>query len=330
MTQLEQAKSLIEKAQNILIFLPEDYTRLNEFAGRPGDVFCSGAALLHTLRKGGKNVNALIGDAPSKFQFLGNFDNSSPLRKFTISINSSGKDISELRYEKNENNLKIHLALKEGEIEERDISFGSINFNKINTEAELIITVGVKSLEDIGYSFEQSPSLFYETPILNIDNSPKNENYGEVNLIEITTISLSEIITDLIKQVDKSLFSKNIATLLLSGIISASQNFQSSKVQPKTFDVASFLLENEANHQIIIHNLYRQKSLPQIKLLGKILEKLEFYEKKELYLAVLTKNDFQETNSKPKDLGEVLEELRTNFYKFSSLLLLWEGNTPNI
>ena len=307
MDTLNQAKNLIERAQNILILPAPD---------SQGDSLGGALALLSTLKKLGKNANILTEKIPEKFQFLTDFQ-PAPSRDFAISIDTSGKEIAEMRYEKNKNDLKIYFALEQGEISKKDVSFLSDGQNP-----DLVITLGIKSLAELGY---------YEAAVLNIDNQPLNENFGEVNLIEMTS-SLAEILTNLIKLMDpeeKTLFDENIATCLLTGVIYASQNFRNPRTRPKTFETSAFLIKKGANHQKIVQHLYKQKNVFQIKLLGRILEKLDFDEEKELYSASLTKTDFQECQASSRDLGFVIEEIKFNFRYLPNLLILWESRASS-
>lgn len=330
MDALNQAKTLVQKSQNILILPPADLQ---------GDSLGSSLALFYTLKKLGKNVNTLIEKVPEKFQFLTSLPSQIPPfheraglgeqgENFVILINTEGKEIEKMHYEKNERDLKIYLTLSRGGIKEKDVSFaGGDKTCATNEKADLLVTLGVARLEDLGKHFEENPKLFYEVPILNIDNHPANENFGEVNLIEIKSCSVSEIVTNLIKSMDDSLVDENIATHLLTGVISASQNFQNSGTCPKTLETASCLIEGGANHQKIIQHLYKTKDISQIRLLGRILEKLNFDEKKELYSASLTGEDFQTSGASSKDLGPVIEELKFNFWKIPTLLILWESHS---
>lgn len=323
METLSVAKNLIEKSQNIFIIPSPDLQ---------GDSLGSAIALFFTLKKLGKNVNAVTEKFSEKFQFLidllNNYNND-----FTISIDTKGKEISQMRYERNEKDLKIYLTLNKGGVGPEDISLlsnlpANISFAQ---KPGLVITLGAKSLEDLGEFFEKNSRIFYETPILNIDNQQRNENFGEVNLIEITS-PLAEITTNLIKSMDSenTILNGDIATCLLAGIIYASQNFRSQRTRPRTFETSAFLIEKGADHQGIIQRLYKQKSLPQIKLLGRVLEKLNFNEKKELYLATLTWQDFQDCQALSRDLSFVIEELKFNFQYLPNLLILWESHASSV
>lgn len=307
MDNLEQAKNLIRGAQNILILPASDLQ---------GDNLGSTYGLFFVLKKLGKKVNTVAKNIPEKFQFLANFQSSS-LRDFVLAIDTSGKEISEMRYEKNEKDLKIYLALNKGEIKTGDVSFLTFGQNP-----DLLITLGASSLESLGEFFKENGQLFSETPILNIDNQPSNQNFGEVNLIE-TTSSLAEISTNLI---DERLMDGHIATCLLTGIIYASQNFRNPRTRPKAFETSAFLIKQGADYHQITKLLYKQRKMPQVKLLGKVLEKLNFDQQKELHFVSLTKEDFQDCQANSKDLVFVMEELKFNFKYFPNLLILWESH----
>ena len=327
MEALNQAKNLIQRAQNILI-IP---------ASEPqGDSLGSALALFYTLKELGKNVNLLFTEKiPDKFQFLTNLP-LGPAQDFVVTVNTSGKTLSKMHYEKNENDLKIYLTLNKGELEAKDVALLprlttetslETNGKSFYRNPDLIIVLGAKSLEDVAEIFDKNPRLFYETTTLNLDNHPLNENFGEVNLIDVSS-SLAEISTELIKSLDPAgdYLRGGIATCLLVGVIYASQNFRNPKTRPKTFETSAFLIEKGADHQKIVQHLYKQKDISQIRILGRILEKLNFDEKKDVYLATLAKSDFENCQATSRDLGFVIEELKLNFRYLPNLLILWESH----
>ena len=313
---LNQAVALIQRAKNILI------VPVTEFQG---DSISSALALFFTLKKLGKNANLFLAEKiPEKLQFLANPQAGYP-QDCIITINTAQKEVSKMYYEKNEKDIKIHLAIN-GELKEQDISLLSAGNNIEGSQYDLTIVLGARSLDDVGEAFEKHPRLFYESQILNIDNHPLNENFGEVNLIDVSS-SLAETAVDLIKSLDPE--GKNLdeetATCLLTGVIYASQNFRNPKTRPKTFETSAFLIKKGAEHQKILQHLYKQKDISQIRLLGRILEKINFKEEKELYIAALTEKDFQECQASSKDLAFAAEELKLSFRHLPNLLILWES-----
>ncbi len=249
----KKAKKLIKEAKNIYILPSKD--------NQP-ETILSSLALFYTLKKLNKNVNLIVEEFPQEFQFLiPSLNFISHPKNFVISIPNSKAKVSQIRYEKNQEDLKIHLTLDKGNIKKNDISFC---FN--NPKPDLLITVGVKDLEYIKELYQENS--ISDFPILNINNQTGNKNFGQVNLID-TTSSLTEITTSFVKSIDNNLIDKNIATCLLTGVILSSENFQNKNTSTETFETAAFLIKKEASHQQIIDHLYKATQLPQIKFLGK-------------------------------------------------------------
>ena len=236
MDLIQEAKKLINEAQNIYILPSID---------NQDESISNSLALFYTLRKLKKNVNLIVEEFPKKLQFLiPSLDFISQPKNFIISIPSSKAEVSQIQYEKNKKDLKIHLTLNKGNIKKNDISF-SFNIPK----PDLLIAVGNKELSP-HQSFGEG------TSILNIDNQTGNKNFGRINLIK-NNCSLAEIITNLLKSIDNSLIEKNTATCLLVGIILSSRNFQNQKTSTETFETAAFLTKKGAPHQQIINSLYK-------------------------------------------------------------------------
>lgn len=318
-----QAKEIIKKSRNIHIFLPENY----EFNLKEGDAFCAGSALFYTLKKLGKKTSLFFDKIPQKFQFLAD-------KKTTIFVKTNSQGFSELSYEKDKNGLKIHLDHLEKDLSLKDISLSSQKFlNEDTDNPDLIITLGSQSIENLGKKINQKEKLFEEIPILNIDNNALNEKFGEINFLDVKKCSISESITDLSKTLGEDLIDKKIANFLLAGITWASENFRNSRTKPETFSQASFLIEKGADHQKIIKNFYKTKTISQIKLLGEILKRIKFDSERKLNYISLTMDNFKKAEAKPKDLGEVLQELKFNFGRdvLSNFLILWESrNSPPV
>ncbi len=333
-----EAKKLIEESENIFI-LPSNNILNNAFG--------SCLALFYTLRKLNKKVNLLAEKIPEKFYFLTNLPYSSD---FVISIDSSEKEISEIRYKKTKKTLQLYLVVKKGVLSEKDIYLNtpeSSNFalvepkdlsvfyqSSTSYEQNLLITLGIQSLRALTLlkkNFLQDAEIFSENPILNIDNHPLNENFGKVNLVKTDSFTLAEILTEFTKSIDQTLFDKSISTCLLSDIITSTQNFQNPKTNLKTLETASFLIKTGAELQKIYqelsltHNTEKIKSFSQVQFLGHILKKLNLDEKKKLIWISLNNQDFKKSKTNSKDLGWVVKELKIHFGDAFSFLILWES-----
>ncbi|MBI2624812.1 MAG: hypothetical protein HYW70_00530 [Candidatus Nealsonbacteria bacterium] len=324
MNPLLETKALIDRAKRVLILLPENYCLPSLRSHQAGDIFCSAAALYLLLKKIGKGVNLLTKEIPQKFQSLGSLENNG-CKNIVITINAENKEISEMKYEKSDGALKILLSFNRGAIDKNDLFVSEENSQLLLKEKpDLLIAVGAKSLEELPQV--NLEDVLRSIPIINIDNQTVNEGFGQVNLIGEKALAISEIITKVTRSLYQELVDKDIANYLLAGIISATSNFRAPKMRSQTFESISWLIEKGGDYQKTTIGLRASKNINQIKLLGKVFEKINFDEEKDVYTASVSRNDFFETKSEPKDLAEVITELRMNLGQSSPLLLLWESH----
>ncbi len=316
-TTKQQISKLIDKSNNILVATPENIN---------GDALGSALALAGTLKKLGKNAQLITPEKlPKKFGFLPKIG---PLsydtfqeREFVLSIKNPEDHINNLYFEKNNGLLHIYLNTKK-KIEEKDFRlFGSHPF-------DLVFTVNNQDFENLGRAFEYNPELFYETPLINIDNHIANEGFGEINLIDITSSSVSEIVMELIDFLDRNLLDKDIATWILTGLIDATDNFQSSKTTPRTFNNAALLINRGGDQQQVIRCFYKTKSLNFLKLWGRILHELSWDKEKKLIRGKIRQSDFKKTNTTSEHLPQIFEEIKTAFPEMKTTLLLWSALPP--
>lgn len=235
----ETSKTLIEQAKDIYVF------------PKPGNeeaIACS-LALFYTLKELNKNANLVIEEIPEKLKFLiPSLDYISLPKNFVIAVPNKSAEVSQIRYEKDENNLKIFLTLEKGSIKKSDVSF---YFQE--TKPELLITLGHNSLS----LPEQMSEMLSGAPILNIDNQKENMNFGQTNLVEQEKF-LSEIVFEIIKMVSENSIKEKVSEAILAGLILSSENFQHQNTSADTLGIASFLLKKGANRQKIVDSLYKK------------------------------------------------------------------------
>jgi nanoRNase/pAp phosphatase (c-di-AMP/oligoRNAs hydrolase) len=312
MEGLFQAKKLIDSARNVLILTSRN----------PGvDDLGSALSLSYTLNNRGKIVNFFPKEVPKKYSPL--FPPKAIPEKFVISIRD--KEISELYYEKENQILNIFLSPKDDKIEKQDIRFTAPQGGgAANQESDLLVAIGIERLEQLGSFYEKNFKLFYQTPILNIDNRPLNNKFGNINLI-FEDLPIAVTSAKLINSFNKK-SNSSIKTWLLAGIIDFSQR---KEINQETLKSIFSLTEADLNYGEIIDFFDLSEKPGQTKLLETALKKLEFRDNQQLPLVCLAKSDFQKSKTRPKDLGFVLEQLINKFFHFPSLLLLWESGSPD-
>lgn len=299
MDNLQPIINKISQSQNILILA----------AGSNGDSLAASLALRAFLKKLEKEV-ALLSTTPvsNRFEFLPEVNQVSHqidlTKTFVVNVSTKQNQLAELSYKKNPEQLSIFLKPATGEFSEADVSFGSSSF-----PFDLVILIGISSLEQLGDFYNQHTDLFFQVPVLNIDFKGSNENYGQMNLVEMTATSVSEIILDLINKFESSLIDETIATQLLAGIIAETNSFQHVRTTPQVFLKASQLVSLGAKQQEIVSNLYKTKSLGLLKLWGRVLARLKPELDNQLVYSAVNHNDLVKAGASEEDASAIIKEM---------------------
>jgi nanoRNase/pAp phosphatase (c-di-AMP/oligoRNAs hydrolase) len=297
----QQIFEFLKNSQKILVIFKKNFS---------GDALASSLAIFLLLKKLDKKVDLVCQDfvIPKNYSFLPQIDQIKPglssLKQFIISMDMGGNKIKDLSYEVKNNKLDIILTPQKGYFEEKNIAYKSGEY-----KYDLIITLDTDDLESLGEIYEKNTDFFYNVPIINLDHNADNEQYGQINLVELTKTSTSEIIFNLLEEYDLNLLTPEIATCLLTGMISKTKSFRSQSVTPKTLNIASQLILNGAQRDQIIENLYRTKSINTLKMWGKVLARLKHDPEHKMAWSYLQQKDFIELNLSNPDFSEVIEEL---------------------
>lgn len=300
--------NLLEKSKNILITFPIDWN---------GDAVSSSLALYLYLKKIGKNVE--IGAEKMKknnnfkipiesFKFLPSFseikNSLENLMKFVVSIDLTNTKVSQIKYTIEKNNLNFIISPKDGFFTNSDIKSSMRGF-----KYDLIITLNCSDLESLGRIYDNNIDFFYKTNIINIDHGPENEEFGQLNIINLSAVSVTEIIYNLLSKNKTALIDEKIATCLLTGIIFKTKSFKTANLTPQALNISSKLIELGARREEIVSNLYRSRSLSTLKLWGRVLNNLKSSKDNSIIWATLFKNDFKETNAEEENLQDIIDEL---------------------
>jgi phosphoesterase RecJ-like protein len=179
-------------------------------------------------------------------------------------------------------------------------------------------------LDSLGGIFSNNTDLFYRLPIVNFDSNPNNEHYGQINIIEITSVSTSENIFKTMNEINASLINEEIATALLAGIISQTRSFKTANITPNTLHTASQLMKLGADREKIIRHLYHNRSIASLKIWGQALSHLKNDTVSGLVWAVLTRENFVRSGATEEDLNELIDELIINSPEAKVIVLLYE------
>jgi len=317
LTPEQQIFEQIKKADNILITFSKAWS---------GDSIASALALYLFLKKLDKKVEitaekinqgALFNFLPSYEKINYSLDN---LRKFIVSLDISSAKIGQIKYKIEDNILNFIISPKEGFFTHDDIKSRSGEF-----KYDLIIVLDTPDLESLGKIYDNDTEFFYQVPIINIDHHSHNEEFGQINLVELTSVATAEMLFNLFTGFSRDLIDENIATCLLAGIISKTRSFKTQNITPQALSVSSQLISMGAKREEVVNRLYRSRSLNVLKLWGRVLARLTGAMDNKLVWSLLTKDDFIKTNTVESDLNEVIDELIISIPQAKTVLLIYES-----
>jgi phosphoesterase RecJ-like protein len=194
----------------------------------------------------------------------------------------------------------------------------------------LIISLGATDLKSHDHLFHSHADFFFATPIINIDHSPANEHFGQLNLVDTTATAVAEVCHNFLHLIDPELLDEEIATCFLAGMIAKTKSFKTPNVTPRTLKTASVLMSKGAKRDLIVENLFRTRSVETLRLWGRALARLKSQPESKIVWTLLSKQDFMHAGATEADLPDVVDELITSSPEAKVVVLLYEDNESNI
>lgn len=319
--QNQQFFEQIKKSQHILITLGKSNS----------DSLPTALACAEFLRKQGKKTDLIVeeGLIESRLNFLPGFDSIESkivgLRNLTVSLDLGETKVGDVSHHVKDNKLNFVISSIEGKINHNHIKVTENNY-----KYDLIIVIGTQDLDSLGDIFNKHTDFFYQTTIVNIDYSPANEHFGQINLIDLNVASTGEILFSLITAFDRLLITEDIATNLLASIIISTNSFKTKNISPTTLSITSELVGLGGQRETIVNNLYRSRNINVLKLWGVALARLKSLNNFQVIWSEITHEDFIKTKTSSHDLNNIIEELIVNIPNAKVIVLFYEvANNSN-
>ncbi len=299
-----QIKERLKASQSILIALPKHWD---------GDSLASAIALAWHLEKDGKNAT-IVADGlvfPKNLRFLKPDDKLflgalRQLRKFIITVDMARAKLGEFSYSVEGDKMHIYLTPEDGMFEASDVHTASAGFRY-----DCLIVLGAPDLVSLGAPFETQAEFFYAVPIINIDHHANNDNFGQINHVDVVSATTAEVVYFLLKDTLDAMIDERMATALLTGVIAGTKSFRSATITPRCLEVVSDLIHRGAERETIMQHLYRARSIRTLKLWGRVLTHIEESPEHKLLWSTITADDFAATGATPEESIEVIDELLT-------------------
>ena len=174
-----------------------------------------------------------------------------------------------------------------------------------NDKHDLAIVVDLESLERLG-STEQ---YFLECPrMIIVDHHVPHKKPGDIRIVDVTASATALILTKLFLEI-KATFTPQIATCLLTGIVTDTGSFRFRNTTPEALSMAAVLLENGADINLVSEQIFQSKPVAAAKLLGIVLNGMSLACNNRLAWSVVTVDDFARTGSTDEDTEGFANEL---------------------
>lgn len=166
---------------------------------------------------------------------------------------------------------------------------------------DLIIIVDCATIERTSLK-EELLEIRGQVPIIEFDHHPKNEEYADIEIRSQHFSSNTENLYYFFKENNLKI-NKIMATSLLAGIMTDTNNFFFPSTTKETIDISSELLSLGASFPKINQSAYQNKSLLDMKLLGLASKNLRYNHKYQLAYSFISQKDLIELASE-KEITE--------------------------
>ena len=240
-------------------------------------------------------------------------------QKLIISVDLKTNEIDQLSYEIKNNTLEIYVAPKQEMLRKENVKIALSPF-----KYDSIVVIDTPDLESLGPLYEDSRDLFQSRPIINMDSHPSNENFGQINCIDLKFSSTAEIIFSLLKEMGADAIDSHIATCLLAGIMAKTKSFTVPNLSAKTLEVSSELIELGAERNTIVKNIFRNKKLSTLNLWGRVLARIKVDDQSKLAWSIVPEYDFIDTGTAEKNLEGISDEFIKDLPETEYFILFYQ------
>ncbi|MEI6596869.1 MAG: bifunctional oligoribonuclease/PAP phosphatase NrnA [bacterium] len=167
--------------------------------------------------------------------------------------------------------------------------FEELKNNLVNFDFDLIITLDCGTV--IRTKLEKE--ILSRKPdqlLIEIDHHPKTKEYADLEVRDSAAAATTEILYYFLKA-NKIRINKNLASCILTGILTDTGNFLYPSTSPETVNIASEMLVKGAKLPQIMENTWRNKSIASMKTWGKAMSRLKINSQYNFGFTVLKSED---------------------------------------
>lgn len=144
-------------------------------------------------------------------------------------------------------------------------------------DPDVVLFVDASDISRFGVAFDSNRQRLAQAGTINIDHHTTSNCFGDVNLVNSAAAATGEQVYDLLHAMGHPI-DINIATCLLTALVTDTRVFRTASTTPRTLAIASQLFERGAPLFAIVEVVYRSRPLATLRLWGLALQRLQWQE----------------------------------------------------
>jgi phosphoesterase RecJ-like protein len=176
---------------------------------------------------------------------------------------------------------------------------------------DLLVLADCATAERVGGVAQRHADLFGSLPRVIVDHHASNEATSDADWIDPGAAATCELVALLAVRLGLplDLGDGTLAAVLMAGIVMDTATFAHPNATPRTLAVSAALMEAGAPLSDISRRLYRTKPDAQLRLFGRVLDRLETTPDRRVVWSTLRATDIDQTGSMPAHSEGIIDLL---------------------
>lgn len=188
--------------------------------------------------------------------------------------------------------------------------FFSIKGEFAPQDFDLVVLMDCGDWSRTGFFTDSELRIDWPPSLVVVDHHRIQRLTPGIHIVDATASSAAELVFYILEQWGIEI-TKDIATCLLTGISTDTGSFKHTNTSRAVLQVAGALMEKGASLGKIGRYVYADKSLPRLKLWGKVLQKMRRHRRWNILVAMITAEDIIECGAEETDLEGAIDLMRT-------------------
>jgi len=172
---------------------------------------------------------------------------------------------------------------------------------------KVLVALDVANEKRLG---EQMSALAECRAAVNIDHHPDNSDFADINWVDVSVTSTSEMVFELFSKMEIEL-TVQPATCIYVGMLTDTGRWQYSNTTSKSFKIAARLVELGVRPQEVFSKIYEQQSVEWLKMMAIGLGRAVFEKESGLAYTIINQKDLKMSGASMSETENVIDWLRS-------------------